>query len=212
MGDWLASVRLDGVGLTVVPQPNPPDHELLARLMESIGVHGIDPAQVLAVAEAGSHLYNLTLPTSDTDYIIVYRHPTQALISSVFHLKVVRYCDMLFVVLDTCCLFQESQDNRGHKLDEETGAYEARMFCEMLMKGAVNMVELIFAESLLYASESWQRLVENKELFLSEKVLLQYAGYVKTHMKIIESKKHSGTPRERKIFYSVSCEIPCVVK
>lgn len=102
-------------------------------------------------------------------------------------------------------MFQECQDNRGHKLDEETGAYEARMFCEMLMKGAVNMVELVFAKSLLYTSEAWQKLTEQKQLFLSEKVILQYAGYVKTHLKIIKNKKHSGTPRERKIFYNVCC-------
>lgn len=106
-------------------------------------------------------------------------------------------------------LFQECQDNRGHKLDEETGAYEARMFCEMLMKGAVNMVELVCAKGLLYTSEAWQKLAEHKQLFLSEKVILQYAGYVKTHMKIINSKKHSGTPRERKIFYNV--HIQCAI-
>lgn len=80
------------------------------------------------------------------------------------------------------------------------------MFCEMLMKGAVNMVELIFAEDLLYMSEAWQQLTEHKLLFLSEKVILQYSGYIKTHMKIIKSEKHSGTPRERKIFYNVSCQ------
>lgn len=100
-------------------------------------------------------------------------------------------------------LLQESQDNRGQKLDEETGAYESRMFCEMLMKGAVNVVELVFAQGLLYTSEAWRKLTEQKQLFLSEKVIIQYAGYVKTHMKIIKSKKHSGTPRERKIFYNV---------
>ena len=74
------------------------------------------------------------------------------------------------------------------------------------MKGAVNMVELVFAglEGLLYVSEAWKRLTQHKQLFLSEKVLLQYSGYIKTHMKIIKSKKHSGTPRERKIFYNVS--------
>ena len=65
------------------------------------------------------------------------------------------------------------------------------------------MVELVFAEELLYMSEPWKELAQKKELFMSEKVILQYAGYIKTHMKIIKSKKHSGTPRERKIFYSV---------
>ena len=113
---------------------------------------------------------------------------------------------LTFVFLPLSVTVQESQDNCGYKLDEETGAYEARMFCEMLMKGVVNMVELVFAkpEELLYVSEAWNRLAQHKHLFLAEKVILQYSGYIKTHMKIIKSKKHSGTPRERKIFYNVS--------
>ena len=81
-------MRLDGVRLTAVNRPSTTDQERLAKLMESIGVGGIDPAHILVAAKAGSHLYNLTLPTSDTDYIIIYRHPTEDLISSVTHLKV----------------------------------------------------------------------------------------------------------------------------
>lgn len=88
VGEWLAAVRMDGVDLTEVERPHPSDHQRLANLMESIGVKGIDPAQVLVVAEAGSHLYNLSLPTSDTDYIVIYRHPTETLISSISILKV----------------------------------------------------------------------------------------------------------------------------
>ena len=38
---------------------------------------------------------------------------------------------------------------------------------------------------------------------MSEKVILQYIGFVKTHKKLIEGGKHSGTPRERKLFYQV---------
>ena len=90
VGDWMATVRMDGVGLTEVPKPHPSDHQRLAQLMESIGVGGIDPTHILVVAEAGSHLYNLSLPTSDTDYIVIYRHPTDTLISSVNQLKVTR--------------------------------------------------------------------------------------------------------------------------
>ena len=37
---------------------------------------------------------------------------------------------------------QESLDNRGQKLEVEMAAYEARMFSEMLLKGAVNIVEV----------------------------------------------------------------------
>ena len=87
VGEWLAAVRMDGVDLTKVEMPHPSDHQRLAHLMESIGVEGIDPTQILVVAEAGSHLYNLSLPTSDTDYIVIYRHPTETLISSIGILK-----------------------------------------------------------------------------------------------------------------------------
>ena len=38
---------------------------------------------------------------------------------------------------------------------------------------------------------------------MSEKVVLQYIGFIKTHMKLIESRKHIGTPRERKLFYQI---------
>lgn len=90
LGEWLAAVRVGGAGLQVtdVAQPSFSNQQRLAKLMEAIGVPGIDPAHILVAAEAGSHLYNLTLPTSDTDYIIIYRHSTQALVSSVSHLKV----------------------------------------------------------------------------------------------------------------------------
>jgi len=39
---------------------------------------------------------------------------------------------------------------------------------------------------------------------MTEHVILQYIGYVMTHIKIIESGKHSNTPREGKLFYHVS--------
>lgn len=35
------------------------------------------PENILVVAEAGSHMYGLATPTSDTDYIIVFRQPTE---------------------------------------------------------------------------------------------------------------------------------------
>ena len=49
-----------------------------------------------------------------------------------------------------------------------------------------------------------QALTAHRELFMSEQVILQYIGFVKTHMKIIAKGKHAGKPREGKIFYHVS--------
>ena len=48
------------------------------------------------------------------------------------------------VSLWSCTLvwLQESHDNRGQHEEMETAAYEARLFSEMLLKGAVNMFEV----------------------------------------------------------------------
>ena len=42
----------------------------------------------------------------------------------------------------TLVRWQEAHDNRGQHEEMETAAYEARLFSEMLLKGAVNMFEV----------------------------------------------------------------------
>ena len=69
-------------------------------------------------------MYGLAMPTSDTDYIIVYKESTEDMISS-------------------CHTSKEALDNRGGHRAEEAAAYEARLFCEMLLKGAVNIFEVL---------------------------------------------------------------------
>ena len=90
LGAWLSAARLDGVTLSPPVDPTESDKQRLAVLLKDIGMASISPSDVLAVCEAGSRLYNLALPTSDTDYIVIYRHPTQQLISSCRSLKVGR--------------------------------------------------------------------------------------------------------------------------
>lgn len=88
LGAWLSSVRLDGVSLSPPVEPAESERKSLSVLLESIGMASIPPCDVLAVCEAGSRLYDLALPTSDRDFIVIYRHPTQYLISSRKSLKV----------------------------------------------------------------------------------------------------------------------------
>ena len=59
------------------PVPPPSDQDRLRQLLASLGLLSLDPANLLVVAAAGSQMYNLATPTSDTDYIIVYREPTE---------------------------------------------------------------------------------------------------------------------------------------
>ena len=39
-------------------------------------------------------------------------------------------------------------------MSEEMAAYEARMFCEMLLKGAVNIVEVYTKDQCIYLTEN----------------------------------------------------------
>ncbi|KAL5460428.1 hypothetical protein EMCRGX_G033875 [Ephydatia muelleri] len=181
---WLAGVRLSRTELTILPEPSDADLKKLTEVLSLTRLSGVRPHQVIAVAEAGSHMYGLSTPTSDVDYIIVYKEPMESIISS-------------------CGSVKEHMDSRGQKEEVEAAGYEARQFCEMLLKGAVNIFELVFADNITYATEDWKRLVEKKELFLSEQVILQYQGYVKTHLGLIEGGKHTGKPKERKLFYHV---------
>ena len=50
---------------------------MLTRFLVSMGITSVTPEDVLAVAKSGSHMYGLATPTSDTDYIIVFREPTE---------------------------------------------------------------------------------------------------------------------------------------
>ena len=49
----------------------------LRTLLDSEGLKKVNTCDVIVVARAGSQMYNLALPTSDTDYIIVYKEPTE---------------------------------------------------------------------------------------------------------------------------------------
>ena len=49
-----------------------------------------------------------------------------------------------------------------------------------------------------------QALTAHRELFMTEQVILQYIGFVNTHMNIIRKRTHAGKPKEGKIFYHVS--------
>ena len=87
---WLVEIRMDGLHLVTPPGPCDEDKQRLSELLQGIKLNAVEPNHMLAVIEAGSRLYNLALPTSDTDYILIFRHPITAVLSSGTSLKV---CD-----------------------------------------------------------------------------------------------------------------------
>ena len=57
--------------------PPTPIAASLRALLDSEGLKKVNTCDVIVVARAGSQMYNLALPISDTDYIIVYKEPTE---------------------------------------------------------------------------------------------------------------------------------------
>ena len=58
-------------------EPSDANLKKLTEVLSLTRLSGVRPHQVIAVAEAGSHMYRLCTPTSDVDYIIVYKEPTE---------------------------------------------------------------------------------------------------------------------------------------
>merc|ERR1719239_1430310 len=159
----------------------------LKILLEKIGgpVLTFNPSDVLLVAVAGSAMYNLNTPESDVDYLVVYRKPTEEILSATGKIT-------------------EMIENRGPNLAVEYGAYEARMFCEMLLKCSVVILELLFADGHEYTSPLWQELAEHKKTFVTEKAIQQYLGLIKNNFKSIHQGRYFSKPKkERKLFYQI---------
>lgn len=82
LGQWLARVRLNGVTVKTPSPMSETDELRVSELLCSLNMGKIAAIDVLMVCLAGSRLYNLSLPSSDKDYIVVFRRPTVDLVSS----------------------------------------------------------------------------------------------------------------------------------
>jgi len=52
-------------------------------------------------------------------------------------------------------------------------------------------------------SPAWKVLYNQREKFISEKVIDQYMGLIKNNVHMIRNGKHKDKPQERKLFYQV---------
>ncbi|KAK7095814.1 uncharacterized protein [Littorina saxatilis] len=192
VGEWMTAARLQG--RTLDPVKGVSDcHSRLLQLMLEIGgpLTKLTPDQVLLVARAGSYMYGLSTPDSDTDYVVVYRDKTQS-------------------VLSACSRPSECFESRGPEKQLEYGAYEARLLCEMLLKGSVVILELVYQGDHEYVSPLWQQLYDNKEKFVTELGIQQYLGLIKNNFTMIHSHKLKDTGRERKLFYQIFHKMACI--
>ena len=186
IGSWMMKTRLGGRPLSKLTCLAD-DYSRLVVFLSDIGgpVARKEPEQIVLVARAGSWMYGLSTPVSDFDYIIVYTERPEVLFSS-------------------CRKLPESVENRGPTKHFEYGAYEARLFAEMVLKGSVVILELLFVDGHDYESPAWKALAACKSWFLTERTKQQYLGLVKNNFNLIHTEKHGrGTAKDRKLFYQV---------
>ncbi|XP_061191181.1 uncharacterized protein LOC133199394 [Saccostrea echinata] len=185
IGKWQIETRLKGRKISV-PKVLPDEHSSLTTQMQEIGgqVAKLQPEQIILIAQAGSHMYGLATPTSDVDFLVIYSEPCEN-------------------VLGRCKEIKDNFESRGPSKLLEYGAYEARLFCEMLLKGSVVILELVFGENHNYMSSLWKELVNKRKSFLSEKGIQQYLGLIQNNLKMLERDKNGGASKDRKLLYQI---------
>lgn len=142
--------------------------------------------KVLLATRAGSFMYDLHTPSSDEDYILIFAESTDKLISDPFNSQPGIY------------------EKRSPELVVEYGAYELSRLAEMLYKGSVVMLELVFCDSFDYHTEVWRTLMQNKDKFVTENSIAQFMGNARHCRHTLEEGKHKKTPkRESKLVYQM---------
>lgn len=102
LGHWLAEQRREGLNVSPTPHVSEVDCNRLSELLHTLSLSNLHPRDILMVCLAGSRLYNLSVPTSDKDYIVVFRQSTQNLLSCVDQLSVSVWCTCVFVCGCAC--------------------------------------------------------------------------------------------------------------
>lgn len=142
--------------------------------------------KVVLATRAGSFLYNLHTESSDEDYILIFAEPTDKIISDSLNPQPSIY------------------EKRSPELVIEYGAYELHRLAEILFKGSVVMLELVFCDDFDYKTDAWLFLTKKRNMFVTENSITQFMGNVRHCRHILEEGKHKKTPkRESKIVYQM---------
>ena len=88
LAQWLADLRQQSLQVSLPEEVSQTDFRRLSELLHTLNLGSISPKNVLLVCLAGSRLYDLALPSSDKDYIVVFRQPTRDLLASIAQLTV----------------------------------------------------------------------------------------------------------------------------
>lgn len=112
---------------------------------------------VILTAVVGSKAYNLDTENSDTDLKGIYVAPTS---------------DIL-----TFAKVKEVIDHSGPDYEEDIVYYEVGKWFELALKANPTVLELAFLTNYEYLSDIGKLIVDNRHIFLSNKIKKTYVGY-----------------------------------
>ena len=134
--------------------------------------------KVILKIKSGSSLYGTRTPQSDTDYIGVFI-PQDDYIVGLQHIEQVEEN-----VVDKI-------NGKNTKDAVDCTYYELRRFLSLCLQGNPNVVEVLFVneENIVEITEEGRSLLELKNAFLSEKLINNTYGYIKSMLKKLDTRQ-----------------------
>ncbi len=124
------------------------------------------PGEVVFGKVWGSRSHNTALPTSDTDFLVVYAAPTANVLG-----------------------LSPPPDTMDGK-DPDYQAHEVYKFSQLLLKGNPGVIEMLFTDRECISSIYWDELRSQRKRFLTGVTVKQYLGYAEGQLKRL--KAHEG--------------------
>ena len=122
--------------------------------------------------QTGSHLYKLTTPKSDVDYSGIFIRPLNQIITP-FDTKQNNEIDLSVISK------LENGKNSSDAVDEKW--FSLSKFFKLAADNNPNIFELFFAEPI-FKGDTWDLIVENKDLFFSKRIEKTFIGYAKSQL------------------------------
>ena len=121
---------------------------------------------IIFEAITGSQLYGLATPESDTDYRGVCVPPLEVLLNP----------------------FQGFEQKDSGFKEEDRAIFALGKFMKLCADNNPNIIELLFIpqQSMVFKTPAWDKIIQNKDLFISKKAKHTFTGYAFSQLKRIE--------------------------
>lgn len=127
-----------------------------------------DDYEMILAGIVGSHAYGLNHAESDIDMLGVFQRPTTVVLG-----------------------LNPGKDSIGGH-DPDWQAHELAKFMGLAMKGNPTVTEMLWLPDEMYAlrTPTGDRLIENRELFLSKNIFYAFGGYAKEQFRRLKATGH----------------------